>query len=152
MAKTVSGETRNAWLGGPARYVEGMVPPIHLLFTIYHLPFFSVCDEGAVGFGAAVAEKLPGVTDLANHVEVDIGNNDGVLVAGRLCDDLPTWVTEITLTIEFADVPRLFMADAIDRSDKVSIGGGVSRLLQFPKVLRESCDSRRRIKNKLGAV
>src|SRR5467141_2016691 len=122
----------------------------HLLFTIYRL--FSVCDEGAVGFRAAVAEKLPGITDLANHVKVDIGDNNGVLVAGRLRDDLPTGVTEITLTIEFADVPRLFMADAIDRSDKVSIGSGVGGLLQFPKVLRESCDSRRRIKNKLGAI
>src|SRR6266404_329419 len=121
----------------------------HLLFTIY---LFSVCDEGAVGFGAAVAEKLPGVTDLANHVEVDVGNNDGILIARRLCDDLSTGVTEITLTIEFADVPRLFMANAIDRSDKVSIGSGVSRLLQFPKVLREPGDSSRRIKNEFGAV
>ena len=132
MAKTVSGETRNAWLGGPARYVEGMVPPIHLLFTIYHLPFFSVCDEGAVGFGAAVAEKLPGVTDLANHVEVDIGNNDGVLVAGRLCDDLPTWVTEITLTIEFADVPGLFVTDTVDGADEVTVRDRVRGLFQLP--------------------
>ena len=36
--------------------------------------------EVAVGFWAAVAEELPSIADLTNHVEVQVGDHDVVVV------------------------------------------------------------------------
>src|ERR1700682_1011527 len=43
--------------------------------------------EGLVHIGAAVAEELPGLADFGDHVQVEIGGEHFVLVAGGLGDD-----------------------------------------------------------------
>src|SRR5579864_3565950 len=60
-----------------------------------------------VGFGAAVAEELPGLSNFSNHFEVEIGYQDFVFVAAGLGDDLAAGIAEIALAVKLADVPRL---------------------------------------------
>ena len=95
---------------------------------------------------------MPGVAHFANQIEIQIGDDDRVLIAGRLRDDLPARIAKITLAIELADVPRLFVADAIDRADEVTVGDRVRGLFQLPEILRQSRYRCRRIKDDLGAV
>jgi len=56
------------------------------------------------GGGAMI---LPNVADFADHVEVQVGDDDGVLFAGAFGDDLSRGIGEITLSIEFAKFPGL---------------------------------------------
>src|SRR5690606_27705561 len=82
-------------------------------------------DEVAVAVRTAVAVELPDVADFADLVEVEIGDDQLVLVAGTLRDNLSARVGEIALSIELADVPRRLGADAVDRADEVAVGRGV---------------------------
>ena len=66
-----------------------------------------VGDERLVRLGPAVAEELPGVAHFADLVEVEVGDDELVLVARRLGDDLAARVAEVALAVELADVPRL---------------------------------------------
>src|ERR1043165_3343033 len=70
----------------------------------------------------AISEELPGVTHFTDHVEIQVGNHERVLIARRLLDDLTARITEVTLPVEFTDVPGHFVADAIDGADEVTIG------------------------------
>src|SRR6266404_6023761 len=90
--------------------------------------------EWAVTVRAAVAEELPDIADFSDHVEIEVGDNQFVLVAAGLSDDLSPRSAEITLSVEFADAPRLLHAYAIDGADKVSIGDGMRGLLQLPQI------------------
>src|SRR5436190_1921757 len=62
-------------------------------------------DQLHVTLRPAIAEELPGVADLADHVEIQIGNHERVLVTRPLRNDLPTRIAEVALSVEFADVP-----------------------------------------------
>ena len=88
-----------------------------------------------IRLGPAIAVKLPCVADLANYVEVEIGNDDIVAIAFADGQHLPARVTEIALPIELADSPRLFEARSIDRPHEIPIGDGMCRLLELPEVL-----------------
>src|SRR5437016_1740556 len=112
----------------------------------------SLRHELSVALRPAIAEELPGVTHFANHIEIKIGNNQRVLVARRLRDDLSARIAKVTLAIEFADVPGHFVADPVYRADEVTISDGVGRLLQLPKVFRKSCHGCRWIENDFCAV
>src|SRR5262252_7945830 len=70
-------------------------------------------SDAGVGLGAAVAEELPGVADVGDEVEVEVRDEHFVFVARGLGDDLAARVAEIGLTVELADVPRGFCANAI---------------------------------------
>jgi len=94
----------------------------------------------AVGFGASVAIKLPGVADFLDVIEIEFGNEEFVFVAARLRDDFSARIAEIALSVEFADFPGSFCANAINGCDEVLIGDGVSRLLEFPEIFGEPCD------------
>ena len=49
----------------------------------------SLLDQRLVGLGPPIAEELPGVAGLLDHLEVEIGYDDLVLVAAGLDYDLP---------------------------------------------------------------
>ena len=66
--------------------------------------------------------------------------------------DLSARVAEIALAVKFTDVPRSFGADAVDGSDKISVGNGVSRLFKLPQIFAQTGDCRRRIEYYFGAV
>src|SRR5437868_11662372 len=85
--------------------------------------------ERAVAFRPAVAEELPHVANFSDHVEIKVGNHQFVFVAAGLSDYLSPRRTEITLSVEFADAPRLLDAHAIDGADEIPIGDGVRGLL-----------------------
>src|ERR1700757_4317368 len=87
-------------------------------------------NQDFVHVRAAVAEKLPGFANLRNHVEIEVGGEDLVLVAGGLGENLAAWVAEIAGAVEFTDVPGSFGADAVDGGDEVAVGGGVGGLLK----------------------
>ena len=86
----------------------------------------------------AIAEELPGVSHLANHFQIQIGNDQCVLSRGASAIILPARIAEITLPVKLADVPGLFVADAIDGADEVTIGDRMGRLFQLPKILGET--------------
>src|SRR5688572_6622988 len=111
-----------------------------------------VGDERLVCVGATVAEELPCVAHLAYLVEVQVGDDEGVLVARRLGDDLAARVAEVALAVELADVPRLLVADAVDGADEVAVGDGVRGLFELPEVFREARDRGRGVEDYLGAV
>ena len=46
----------------------------------------------------------------------------------------------IARAVEFADIPRSFGANAIDRAHEIAIRNGVRRLLDLPQILREARD------------
>src|SRR5258708_21688791 len=104
-----------------------------------------LCRAGAgdfaVRFRAAVAIELPGVANFLNFIEIQLGDEQFVLVAAGLLHDFAARVAEIALAVEFADFPGSFGADAVDGGDEVSVGNGVSGLLEFPKIFREAGDS-----------
>src|SRR5678816_2773903 len=105
----------------------------------------SVLDQGAVRVGAAIAEELPRPADLLDHVEIERGDDQLVLVLAAAREDLAARVDEVRAAVEPADVPRTLGADAIDRADEVAIGDGVRGLLELPQVLREPGDGGRRV-------
>ena len=115
--------------------------------------FSGACTGGfAVGFRAAVAEELPGITNLLNIIEIQFRDEQFILVAAGLLDDFAARIAEITLAVEFADLPRSFGADAVDGGNEILIGDGVGRLLQLPKVFGEASDSGGRVVNDFGAI
>src|SRR5947208_17141579 len=78
-----------------------------------------------VRFGTAIAIELPGVPDLLDQPEIEVGNDEFVFVTTRNRYELPARVAEVTLSVELADVPRLLHADAIDRADEIPVRDGV---------------------------
>src|SRR6185503_11824240 len=112
----------------------------------------SVLDQGAVRVGAAIAEELPGPPDLLDHVEIERGDDQLVLVLARARHDLAARVDEVRAAVELADVPRALGADPVDRADEVAVGDGVGRLLELPQVLGQAGHGGRRVEDDLGAV
>src|SRR3974390_1464553 len=93
-------------------------------------------DELPVRVGPAVAEELPGLADLEDLVEVEVGDDERVLVPGSYRFHLTPRVAEVRLAVELAHVPGLFLADAVDRADEVLVGDRVRGLLELPEILR----------------
>src|SRR5213082_88320 len=81
--------------------------------------------DGRVAVGPAVAEELPHTAHLLDHIEVEIGDNDFILVAAGLGDDLSARVAEITLAVELTDGPWLLGPNAVDRAHEVAVGNGM---------------------------
>src|SRR5215471_3988558 len=100
----------------------------------------------------AVAEKLPSFAHLGNHFEIEIGGEDFVLVTRGLGKNLAARITEIAGTVKFADIPGSFGADAVNRSNEITIGCGMGGLLQLPEVFAESSDGSRGIKDDFRSV
>src|SRR5436305_872796 len=93
--------------------------------------------ERGIRLRPPVAVELPGAPDLLDLVEVEVRDDDLVLVARRLRDELPARVREVALAVELADLPRALGPDAVDRADEVAVRDRVRRLLELPEVLGE---------------
>src|SRR3989337_2395437 len=89
-------------------------------------------DEIVVGLGAAIAEELPRIPNLANLVEIQLGRDELGLVAGCGWGKLAARVAEVALSVELADVPRLLMPYAVDGPHEVGIRNRMRRLLELP--------------------
>src|SRR6185437_1027642 len=100
----------------------------------------------------AIAEELPDLAHLADHIEVEVRDHDLIFVAAGLRNDFSAWIAEITLAVKFADIPRLFPSYAINCPDEISIGDGMRRLFQLPQIFREAGHSRRRIEYDFSSV
>src|SRR5262245_8164803 len=111
----------------------------------------SVLDQGAISVGAAIAEELPGPADLLDHVEIERGDQELVLILARRRHELAARIDEVRVAVELADVPRPLGADPVDRADEVAVGDRVRRLLDLPQMLRQPGDRRRRVVDDLGA-
>src|SRR5262249_61925225 len=94
-----------------------------------------ISHQFSVTIRPPIAEELPGIAHFANHVEIQVGHDQRILISRGLRDDLSAWVAKITLAIELADIPRLLVPDAIDRTDEVAVCDGMRWLLEFPQVL-----------------
>src|SRR5262245_8855015 len=113
----------------------------------------AVLRQRAVAVGATVAEELPGATNLLDHVEVELGDVELVVVLARTAiDEAAARIDEVRAAVELADVPWRLGADAVDRADEVAIGDRVRGLLELPQILREPRHRRRRVVDDLGAV
>src|SRR5262249_23667654 len=113
---------------------------------------FSSADELVVLIGPAIPEELPGLAHLRDHVQIEIGRQYFVFIARGLRDNLPARITKVAGAVEFSDIPGRFDSNAVDRSNVVAIRHGVRRLLDFPEVLAQSGDGRRRIEHDFRAV
>src|SRR5438876_3242802 len=111
-----------------------------------------VRHQRSVSIRPAIAKELPRIAHLANFVEIQICNHQRVLVARTLSHKLAARITKITLTVKLANVPGLFVSDAIDCANEVSVCHRVSWLFDSPEILRKTCHSGRWIENYLGAV
>src|SRR5581483_235859 len=92
-------------------------------------------DQSFISLRSPVAEELPRVAHLTDHIQVEVGNHERVSIARRLRDDLAARSAEIALPVKLADVPRGFITHAIDRADEVTMSHRVRRLFQFPQIL-----------------
>ncbi len=61
-------------------------------------------------------------------------------------------IAKIAFAVELPDVPGCLFPDAIDCPHEIAVGGGVRRLLKFPKIFAESGDRRRRVEDNFGAI
>src|ERR1035437_784825 len=105
-----------------------------------------------VGLGTAVTIKLPDVAHFANHVEVQVGDDDGVLVTRAFRHDLAAWIGEIALSVKFAKVPGFLRPDAIDRAHVKYIRHRRGGLFELPQVFAEARHRGAGIEDDLGAV
>src|ERR1700694_6023508 len=113
----------------------------------------SVCRLGAfhctgardfsVRFRPAVTVKLPSIADFLNFIEIQFRDEEFIFVAAGLLNDFPARIAEVALAVEFADLPGMLGADAVDGGDEISISNRVRWLLEFPKIFGEAGDSGR---------
>src|SRR6185436_1239293 len=110
--------------------------------------------QRAVRVRPSIAEELPRVAHLSDHVEVDLVHQQLVLVVTRLRFDLPARIDDVAGAVELTHTtrPGLFLANAIDGADEDAVGGGRGRLLQLPEILAQARDRRRWIDDVFGAV
>src|SRR4051795_4308512 len=125
------------------------VVPLMLMRMWSRTPLQS--NDPVVRLRTAVAIELPGVADFADLVHVEVGDDEGVLIARRDGEHLAARIAEVALAVKLADVPRRFVADAVDRADKVAVRDGVRGLLELPEIFGESGHGGGRIHHDLGA-
>src|ERR1700687_1108465 len=106
----------------------------------------------SVRFRPAVAVKLPSIADFLNFIEIQLRDEQFILVAAGLFDDFPARVAEITLAVEFADLPGMLGAGAGGGRDEIGVSNRVRRLLEFPKIFRETGDGSGRVVDDFRAV
>src|SRR5207302_5445163 len=104
-------------------------------------------DQVLVRLRPAVAQELPGVAHLSDHVEVEVANEHFVFRLRSSPDDASPRVAEVTGPVELCLVERFFHAYTIDGADPVAVRHRVGRLLQLPEIPRERLDSRGWIEN-----
>src|SRR6266568_1234621 len=106
----------------------------------------------SIGLGTAVAVELPNVAHFLDFVEIKVGGKEFVLVAAGLSNNFSARIAKVALAVEFANLPGMFGADAVDGSDKIGVGDGVSGLLELPEIFGEACDRGGGVVNNFRAV
>src|SRR6202158_2156061 len=106
----------------------------------------------SVRFRPAVAVKLPSIADFLNLIEIQFRDEQFILIAAGLLDDFAARVAEIAFAVEFADLPGMLGADAVDGRNEISVSNRVRWLLEFPKIFGEAGDSGRRVVDYFRAV
>src|ERR1035437_1660609 len=119
--------------------------------VIFSMGMGSGLYQGLIHVGTAVAEELPGVAYFGDHIEIEVGGEDFVLVAARLREDAAARIAEVALSVEFADIPRSLAAPAVDGAHEIAVGHGVRGLLQLPQILAEAGHGGRWVEDDLGA-
>src|SRR3954454_16554088 len=125
------------------------VVPLMLMRMWSRTPLQS--DDPVVRLRTAVAIELPGVANFADLVHVEVGDDESVLIARRDGKHLAARIAEVALSVKLADVPRRFVADAVDRADEVAVRDRVRRLLELPEIFGEPGHGGRGIHHDLGA-
>src|SRR6516165_8668019 len=115
-------------------------------------PSWQLLGQLAVGLGPAVAEELPGVADLADLVEVEVGDQHLVFAVRSLGDDLPARAAEVGGAVELVLVQRRLHADPVARRDPEPVRHRVRGLLELPQVPGQGLDGRGRVEDQLGAL
>src|SRR3954453_16529431 len=95
-------------------------------------------NDPVVRLRTAVAIELPGVADFTDLVHVEVGDDEGVLIARRAGEHLAARIAEVVLAVKLTGVPRRFVAEAVDRADEVAVRDGVRRLSELPEIFGES--------------
>src|SRR5262249_52258714 len=90
--------------------------------------FSRLAADGTIQVGTPVAIELPVSADLANLIKVQVGHNQLVLVFAPLRENSAIGIAKVGRTKKLADVPRRFCTNAVDRTDKVTVGHGVTSL------------------------
>src|SRR5579864_8893662 len=80
----------------------------------------------------AVAEELPRLPHLGDHVQVQIRRHQLVFIEAGLGHNLAPRIAEVALPIKFPDAPRLLFAHPVDGAYEIAVGHRVCRLLQLP--------------------
>jgi hypothetical protein len=78
---------------------------------------------------------LPNISDFFDHVEIKVGNQQFIFIFLCSSKDLSAWIHKIRGAIKLSQVPGLFFTHPIDTAHEVTVGHGMSRLLQLPQVL-----------------
>src|SRR6185436_19593097 len=71
----------------------------------YHLLKSLLLNQITVGLGAPVSKELPDIAHFLDLVEIQIGHDHFLLVPRAFNHELAAGRAEITLAVEFADVP-----------------------------------------------
>src|SRR6266542_5355533 len=150
----VTAATRSPSISTSADMVSLAVTTVPPLIRVRMDPPGLRQELGQLGIrlGAAVAEELPGVADLAGLVEVQLGDQHLVGVLGGSGDDLPARVAEVARPVEPVRVQRLLGAHPVDGRDPVAVGHRVRRLLQLPQVAGQRLDRGGGVEHQLGAL
>src|ERR1035437_5115713 len=119
--------------------------------VIFSMGMGSGLYQGLIHVGTAVAEELPGLAHLDDHIEIEVRGEDLVFVAARLREDAAARIAEVALAVEFTDGPRGFGAHAVDGAHEIAVGHGVRGLLQLPQILAETGHGGRWVEDNLGA-
>src|SRR4051812_18601532 len=91
--------------------------PANVSLAVTIVPFWMMVrptlllHERTVRVGAPIAIELPRAAHLLDHVEIERGHDELVLVLRGAREDLPARVHEVGVAVELADVPRRLGAD-----------------------------------------
>ena len=87
-----------------------------------------------------------------NFIEIQVCNEEFVLIAASLSNNFPARTAKVALAVEFANLPGMLGADAVDGSDKICVGDSMRGLLEFPEIFREARDGGGGVVNNFRSV
>src|SRR5450755_381490 len=112
----------------------------------------ALCRQDAISFRPPVAEELPYLADFLNHIQVEVRHQHFVFVAAGLGKNLAPRIAKVTLAVKLANAPGFLFTHTVDGADKITVGDGMRRLLQFPQVFGKSSHGGRWIENDFRSV
>src|SRR5205814_8722283 len=101
-------------------------------------------DHVVVHVRPAVPVELPGVADLAHEIHVQVGDEELLVLLGRLGDDLAARVREIARPVVVVRAELLLLPHPVDRPYPVAVRYRGRRLLDEPTMHAHAARRRRR--------